>query len=116
MSLLHAIETCLTVTGIPASRFGRESVRDPRLVHDLRRGRQPGPLMEQRVQAYISTALMAVPEGEAKAKAMRRLAFLMPTMPKMAGRPGALPGFPVPGALAPPPCGEPRAPASGARN
>jgi hypothetical protein len=53
MSLLHAVETCLRTYQLPPSRFGRNAVRDPRLVHDLRRGRQPGPSMERRVRAYI---------------------------------------------------------------
>lgn len=57
MSLLYAIETCLRRTKLPPSRFGREAVRDPRLVHDLRRGRSPGPDMERRVRAYIETLL-----------------------------------------------------------
>jgi hypothetical protein len=57
MSLLYAIETCLRRTNLPPSRFGREAVRDPRLVHDLRRGRSPGPDMERRVRAYIETLL-----------------------------------------------------------
>ncbi len=54
MSLLHAIETCLRTCHLPPSRFGRNAVRDPRLVHDLRRGRQPGPELERRVLAYIA--------------------------------------------------------------
>lgn len=55
MNLLHAIETCLRRTDLPPSRFGRNAVRDPRLVHDLRRGRQPGPAVERRVRAYIAS-------------------------------------------------------------
>lgn len=54
MTLLHAIEACLRQTALPPSRFGREAVRDPRLVHDLRRGRQPGPSVERRARAYIA--------------------------------------------------------------
>jgi hypothetical protein len=54
MTLLHAIEACLRATRLPPSRFGRNAVGDPRLVHDLRRGREPGPAMEQRVRAYIA--------------------------------------------------------------
>jgi hypothetical protein len=54
MTLLHAIEACLRATRLPASRFGRNAVGDPRLVHDLRRGREPGPAMERRVRAYIA--------------------------------------------------------------
>ncbi len=57
MSLIHAIETCLRITAIPPSRFGRDAVRDPRLVHDLRRGRQPGPGMERRVRAHIARVM-----------------------------------------------------------
>lgn len=54
MSLLYQIEACLRATRLPVSRFGRESVRDPRIVQDLRRGRQPGQRMEERLRAYIS--------------------------------------------------------------
>jgi len=54
MTLLHAIEACLRSCQLPPSRFGRNAVRDPRLVHDLRRGRQPGPDMERRVRGYIA--------------------------------------------------------------
>lgn len=57
MTLLYAIETCLRRTKLPPSRFGRNAVRDPRLVHDLRRGRSPGPDVERRVRAYIATIL-----------------------------------------------------------
>jgi|688.fasta_scaffold1224544_2 hypothetical protein len=59
MSLLHAIEVCLRISKIPPSRFGRDSVRDPRLVHDLRRGRQPGQRMELRVRKHIETVLQS---------------------------------------------------------
>lgn len=70
MSLLYQIEACLRATRLPVSRFGRESVRDPRIVQDLRRGRQPGPRMEARLRAYISEkmaslgASSAEPEGQ----------------------------------------------------
>lgn len=53
MSLLWQIERYLKQTGTPATRFGRHAVRDPRLVHDLRRGRQPGVKMERRVRAFM---------------------------------------------------------------
>ncbi|MFN7400075.1 MAG: hypothetical protein ACK5SX_13695 [Sandaracinobacter sp.] len=65
MSLLHAIETCLRISNIPPSRFGRDSVRDPRLVHDLRRGREPGRKMEQRVRSHIEQVLRAAGESGA---------------------------------------------------
>jgi hypothetical protein len=66
MSLLHAIEVCLRVSKIPPSRFGRDSVRDPRLVHDLRRGRQPGRRVEQRVRTHIDVLMRAAADSPAK--------------------------------------------------
>jgi hypothetical protein len=53
MNLLWQIERHLKETGMAPTLFGRRAVRDPRLVHDLRRGRQAGPRMEQRVRAFI---------------------------------------------------------------
>ncbi|API59137.1 hypothetical protein BSL82_07295 [Tardibacter chloracetimidivorans] len=55
MSLLWQIERHLKETGTPPTLFGRRAVRDPRLVHDLRRGRQPGQRMERRVLAFINS-------------------------------------------------------------
>lgn len=49
------IERHLTLTGISASRFGREAARDPRLVHDMRRGREPRAAMARRVLAYLAS-------------------------------------------------------------
>jgi hypothetical protein len=53
MSVLLEINRYLRRTGMPPSRFGRLAVRDPRLVHDLSRGRQPGPALQARVRAFI---------------------------------------------------------------
>ncbi len=53
MHLLRRIEQHLKESGTTATRFGREAVRDPRLVHDLRRGREPGTAMVARVSAYL---------------------------------------------------------------
>jgi hypothetical protein len=72
MSLLHAIEVCLKVTNIPPSRFGRDSVRDPRLVHDLRRGRQPGRRMEVRVREHVAGLLARMPDAD-RQQAERRI-------------------------------------------
>lgn len=60
MTLLRRIETHLRRYGTTATRFGREAVRDPRLVHDLRRGREPGAKLARRVGLYIE----AVEQGE----------------------------------------------------
>lgn len=72
MSLLRAIEICLNIADIPPSRFGRDSVRDPRLVHDLRRGRQPGRRMERRVHDHLEGVIARLPEAK-RQDARRRL-------------------------------------------
>ena len=54
MTLLNAIENHLRKTGTPPTRFGREAVRDPRIVGDMRRGREVGPRMETRLRAFMA--------------------------------------------------------------
>lgn len=54
MSVLLKIDRFLKATEMPPSRFGRLAARDPRLVHDLRRGRQPGPDMVRRIEAFLA--------------------------------------------------------------
>lgn len=56
MTLLSVVERELRHRAISPSRFGRDAVRDPRLVHDLRRGREPGPRITARVMAFIAGA------------------------------------------------------------
>ena len=51
--LLMRIEAYLRKTGMPPTRFGREVARDPRLMHDLRRGRTPNARTIARVLTYI---------------------------------------------------------------
>ena len=51
--LLRRVEVFLRRTGVPQTRFGREAARDPRLVHDLRLGREPGARLTRRVIAYM---------------------------------------------------------------
>ncbi|NTS64840.1 hypothetical protein HRV97_06670 [Sphingomonas sp. HHU CXW] len=53
MTLLTDIDRYLRHTGMPETKFGRLAVRDPRLVHDLRRGRVPGPSICARVSAML---------------------------------------------------------------
>lgn len=53
MELLRRIEIYLKRSGMPAARFGREAVRDPRFVADLRRGREPRTRTIERVRAFI---------------------------------------------------------------
>lgn len=52
--ILRRIEKFLRESGMPATRFGRESVGDPRLVADLRNGRSPGMRLCARVEAFIA--------------------------------------------------------------
>ena len=40
MELLQSVERYLAATEMSASKFGRKVARDPRLVFDLRRGRE----------------------------------------------------------------------------
>lgn len=51
--LLLKIETYLRRTRTPPTRFGREAVRDPRFVYDLRRGRTVSDRVRLRVLAFI---------------------------------------------------------------
>ncbi len=54
MSTLRSIEIFLRRTGMAPTRFGREAVRDPRFVHDLRRGREPTDRMKRRVEHFMN--------------------------------------------------------------
>ncbi len=53
MCLLRRIERYLRASDTPPTRFGRESVKDPRLVGDMRNGREPGARMAARLDAYL---------------------------------------------------------------
>lgn len=51
--LLRTIERHLSRTGGTPTRFGRDAIGDPRLVGDLRNGRELRPLTAARVRAFI---------------------------------------------------------------
>lgn len=53
MDLLRRIERFLRATGMTPTRFGRETVGDPRFVFDLRDGREPRSATVRRVQAWL---------------------------------------------------------------
>ncbi|MDZ7894256.1 MAG: hypothetical protein U5M50_04390 [Sphingobium sp.] len=55
MHLLRTIEIFLARTGMPPTRFGRNAVRDPRLVLDMRNGREARDATRRRVLRYIET-------------------------------------------------------------
>lgn len=52
--VLKRIQLHLSRTGQPPTRFGREAIGDPRLVSDLRRGREPGTNTVARIDAFIA--------------------------------------------------------------
>lgn len=54
MTILQKIDQFLHVTGMPPTVFGREAVHDPRLVGDLRNGREPRPETVARIESFIA--------------------------------------------------------------
>ena len=54
MSVHWKIETFLRRTNMSATKFGRLAARDPRLVHDLRRGRELGSPLASRLEAFLA--------------------------------------------------------------
>jgi hypothetical protein len=54
MQLLPAIEKYLRTRNIAPTRFGRDAVRDPRFVLDLRNGREPRHRTVSRVLDYTA--------------------------------------------------------------
>lgn len=53
-SLLQTIESFLKESGMPPSVFGRAAVRDPRLVSDLRGGRNCGRGVVCRAEFFMN--------------------------------------------------------------
>ena len=53
MQLLYDVERYLRQSQIAPTRFGRDATGDPRFVFDLRKGREPRPITEARVRAYL---------------------------------------------------------------
>jgi len=59
--LLREIEKFLRRTGMPATKFGRLAVRDPRLVLDMRNGREPRRRMVIRVEHFMNNYAPTLP-------------------------------------------------------
>lgn len=53
MQLLREIEGYIRRHDTTPARFGRDVVRDPRFVFDLRNGREPRAATEARVRAFL---------------------------------------------------------------
>ena len=51
--ILTRIEAHLRQSGTRPTTFGRAVANDPRLVFDLRRGREPGARLLARINAYL---------------------------------------------------------------
>lgn len=54
--ILPKIEKFLRRTNMPVTKFGRLVAHDPRLVLDMRNGREPRPEMCERIDAFIDSA------------------------------------------------------------
>ena len=54
MNLLPRINKFLTDTNTPETRFGRDTVKDPRLVRDIRNGRELRPATADRIAVYLA--------------------------------------------------------------
>lgn len=52
--LIFRINQFLRTSGLPPTKFGRLAARDPRLVSDLRKGRQPGAALIARVEHFMN--------------------------------------------------------------
>ncbi len=64
--LLTKIESHLRATQVSPTRFGRDAARDPRLVFDLRNGREPRDALTLRLLSFIAATATssATPTGE----------------------------------------------------
>ena len=56
MYLLREVENFLRHTKVPPARFGREVMGDPRLVFDLRNGREPRARTVERIRKFLEGA------------------------------------------------------------
>lgn len=55
MTLLYQVERHLRDSGERRCSFGRRVARDPNLVGDLRRGREPGQKLRSRILSQLDT-------------------------------------------------------------
>ena len=63
--LIRSVESFLSRHAMSASRFGRVAAQDPRLVSDLRAGRDPRPPLDQRVRGFMDGYELAKAPGRA---------------------------------------------------
>jgi hypothetical protein len=78
-SLLQRIEAFLKESAMPPSVFGRAAVHDPRLVSDLRGGREPGRSVICRIEYFMNKwradhrAGRIAPQGDRRVRELRNL-------------------------------------------
>lgn len=53
--LIRKVEKFLRAHDMPPTRFGRLAANDPRLVWDLRNGREPHSRLERRLEHFMNT-------------------------------------------------------------
>ncbi|MFM9935765.1 MAG: hypothetical protein ACKVOL_06160 [Novosphingobium sp.] len=53
--LIRKVERFLAANSMPRTRFGRLAAHDPRLVDDLRNGRDPRPALTSRIEHFMNT-------------------------------------------------------------
>lgn len=51
--LIRSVESFLRRHGMAHTQFGRHAAQDPRLVADMRAGREPRPPLDQRVRGFM---------------------------------------------------------------
>nr|WP_315457527.1 hypothetical protein [uncultured Sphingorhabdus sp.] len=66
MHIKRLIERFLRDQGLPPTKFGRLAARDPRLVLDIRMGREIRPEMEAKLRDFIGTYDRGRCENKAK--------------------------------------------------
>lgn len=54
--ILRDVEKFLKNSSMPAAKFGREAVKDPRFVFDLRKGREPRPRTIAKIRAFLEAS------------------------------------------------------------
>jgi hypothetical protein len=54
VSVHWKVEKFLRASAMPATKFGRLAAKDPRLVLDMRRGREPRPPMIEKIEAFLA--------------------------------------------------------------
>ncbi|WP_373475072.1 hypothetical protein [Sphingorhabdus sp.] len=54
MHIKHLVERFLREKNLPPTKFGRLAAHDPRLVLDMRMGREVRPEMELKLRQYIA--------------------------------------------------------------